>query len=490
MSLSFSTVRTLAGRLCCLTLLCLGVLATSAHADITRNLFGYWPMDGSRADVSGNNRTLSIGLGGAPVTDVDGKFNQCYRFDNITSGPHVFTAGAINIPTTVTGITVTAWINPDTLKDGFSTLSPHVIAHLFKHDDVGVQLSLRIRDKKLDAYYTDPSANNSSGITITTNTWTFVACTLTSTVLKLSVNGQAPTTFTVNSLKGPFTRLYLGSPAGSGTTWRGLAGRMDEVRVYTRALTETEIADVYQFDPTYVAPVEQPNLTRGLVGAWPLDGNYDDISGNNLPLTAPGLGGEPQTTDTGRTNGCYSFNNSTTAPQLLALAENSFQIPDTAGMSFTAWINPSTLGASGFTPATPPTIFHMFTNGAGKDMILRIRDTKLDLYYTSPAANNLTTFTVPTDTWSFVAVTQSGTQLKVYFNNETPKEFTVLGNIAYNQLYVGALGNNTSQPRAFNGLIDEVSVYNRPLSDEEIALLRSHATVGWINAAQKWTLFQ
>jgi hypothetical protein len=447
---------------------------SSARADLVSNLYGYWPLDGGLLDHSGGGHPLTPGTVSIPALSLNGQFGQCYKFDNITSGSQMFTAGAITVANT-SAVTISAWVNADQFVSGFTNYSPHMVAYLFNTSDAAASLQLRVRDKKAEIYYAYPAANNVGSVTLTTGTWTLLTATQSGTSLKLYVNGAPAGSFTVTGQKA-YNRLYIGATNPTGTSWRGWPGRIDDVRLYTRALTDTEVADLYALTPTLPPVDATPDVERGVLGAWHLAGNVNDSTGNGMTLTAPGVGGAPTPFATEDVNAsCYLFDNATTAPQFLALEAGTFENAPTSGVTVTAWINPSVLG-TGFTASAPPTIAHLLHSSGGKDLLFRIRDTMLDVYYTNPSANNYTSFVVPLNTWSFVAVTQGGNKLRVYLNNQVT-EFGVLGGAGFNTFYLGTLNNGTTIPRAFNGMMDEVSVYNRMLSTAEIDAVRTGVAV-------------
>jgi hypothetical protein len=74
---------------------------------------------------------------------------------------------------------------------------------------------------------------------------------------------------------------------------------------------------------------------------------------------------------------------------------------------------------------------------------------------------------LPLNTWTHVAVTYDGTTLRVFINGTQAGSAAVAGSIAAS---TGALriGGNSVWGEYFNGLIDEVRIYNRALSAAEI----------------------
>jgi hypothetical protein len=86
------------------------------------------------------------------------------------------------------------------------------------------------------------------------------------------------------------------------------------------------------------------------------------------------------------------------------------------------------------------------------------------------------TIVVPLKQWSLIATTYDSTtgKIRIYVNNALDKEISTSGIIsttAY-QLAIGSEWKGDS--RFFNGLIDEVRIYNRALSEEEIRYHYNH----------------
>ena len=71
---------------------------------------------------------------------------------------------------------------------------------------------------------------------------------------------------------------------------------------------------------------------------------------------------------------------------------------------------------------------------------------------------------IPTGTWTHIAGTYDGANLRLYVNGVLVKTQARTGTIfsSPNPLYIGGKGSQ------FSGLIDEVRVYNRALSAAEI----------------------
>jgi hypothetical protein len=90
----------------------------------------------------------------------------------------------------------------------------------------------------------------------------------------------------------------------------------------------------------------------------------------------------------------------------------------------------------------------------------------------SPGGFSDSGFTVPTGTWSFVGFVRSGNNISLYVNGQVYLGTNSNeGTVNLNPFLIGVTANNTTLQQQFNGLIDEVRVYNRALSTAEIGNL-------------------
>ena len=73
------------------------------------------------------------------------------------------------------------------------------------------------------------------------------------------------------------------------------------------------------------------------------------------------------------------------------------------------------------------------------------------------------------ETWHFLAGTWDGNVIKLYIDGELNKELDCEGTLIPNDdnLYIGARGGNQ---RFVNGALDEIKIYNYPLTQEELRI--------------------
>jgi hypothetical protein len=92
-------------------------------------------------------------------------------------------------------------------------------------------------------------------------------------------------------------------------------------------------------------------------------------------------------------------------------------------------------------------------------------------FFTSGTQRQVDALTdVPLNSWSHVAGTYDGSALKFYLNGvlDSTSDFPTPLEIGTNDLNV-IVGASIDDPRYFSGVIDEVRVWNRALSEKEIA---------------------
>lgn len=114
--------------------------------------------------------------------------------------------------------------------------------------------------------------------------------------------------------------------------------------------------------------------------------------------------------------------------------------------------------------------------------------------YSTASANTVSTYTVPTNTWVHVAFTQSNTtkQGRLFINGvETgySQQGTGSGTVTDDSAAVLAIASASGGSNQFDGKIDDFRVYNRVLTDPEIATLATGAQGATDAALVLWNMF-
>jgi len=185
------------------------------------------------ADASGNNNIGSIN--GAAWT-TQGRFGNALYFDGINDWMTVNDSNSLDL---TTGMTLEAWVNPTSSAASWTTV-------LMK-EQASTQAYALFADTTSARPYiyfntaTDSSGSKSVGGTsaLPINTWSHLAATYDNTTLRLYVNGvQVGSQSFTGSIMNSAAALRIG---GNSVWGEYFQGRIDELRIYNRALTQSEI---------------------------------------------------------------------------------------------------------------------------------------------------------------------------------------------------------------------------------------------------------
>ena len=227
---------------------------------------------------------------------------------NGTSEDRIQLGDGFNITTNT--FTISAWIKPDGSQNGFTGIVSNGVwcAHC---NDATLGLVYNYWGDRL--YYRWPNSTSgwasSSGMYIPQNEWSYVAMVMSADKVTLYLNDQK---WESNITHAPvdISTLYIGDGHYSGF----FKGEMDEVAIWNRSLTETEIKELmhltkdpsqdpdllgyYQFNEASGDAIDKSGGTHGAIG-----GNIERITS-----TAPIGGGNSDTQTEG--NGNIIFANS------------------------------------------------------------------------------------------------------------------------------------------------------------------------------------
>jgi hypothetical protein len=220
---------------------------SQAIPDLTSGLVGWWKINEATAvhgttiadsSGSGNNGTLSTGDGATEKSAV-GEFSKAISFDGVDDYVDV---GNSDIFDSNLQYTYSAWIYPKTITSGYKAIIVHrnsgasSVVGLWAEND-SLYVSVKNDGRK--------STVTGNVFTLALNTWQHVVLTVDAGgVVKVWLNSVS---VTVGTIVGPFTDfdtpLYIGRHYGSSPQyWNGL---IDDVRIYNRALSAGEVANLY-----------------------------------------------------------------------------------------------------------------------------------------------------------------------------------------------------------------------------------------------------
>ena len=222
-------------------------------------LVAWWPGNGNANDVvNGNNGTLMNG-----TTYGAGKDGQAFLLDGVNDYISIPDSSALR----PTNVTVSAWVYFNSLDSTISGGAPAGEQYLIHKNNSrtvsqteGYTLN-KYRSAGQDylsfviSSATGTQAIASSFTPVVAGQWYHVVGTYDGSMAKLyfngSLQGQTPATFALDYGNYP---LIIGA-TNQPTEWDGkLNGLIDEVQIYNRALTDTEIAAIYNAGSNGVCP--------------------------------------------------------------------------------------------------------------------------------------------------------------------------------------------------------------------------------------------
>jgi glucose/arabinose dehydrogenase/chitodextrinase len=203
-----------------------------------------------------------------------------------------------------------------------------------------------------------------------------------------------------------------------------------------------------------------PVLPAGLVAGYSFDAGSGssvvDVSGNgNTGVLTGGVSWSPS----GRYGGALSFNGSSGLVQVAA----SSSLALSGAMTLSGWINPAA-SQSGWRTIVQRQVDAYFLNASNDTGPLRPSG-GATLGGTTRWVGGTTSS--PVGSWTHVALTYDGSTLRLYVNGVQAATLAASGTIQSSSSPLW-IGGNQPYGEYFNGLIDDVRVYNRALSQAEI----------------------
>jgi len=439
-------------------------------------LVGYWSFDEGSGTVAEDFSPANANTGtltNSP-TWVDGKVGKALSFDGTDDWVDIGSSSSLNAST---DYTISMWVYNSAGSDTYPTLLNR--ATQATNNGFFWIYTTGTNEADLNFQYADGTnfvSTTFSGA-LSTNTWQHVVFTFdnASKALKLYINGsQFSTTRTLTgSLPIDDGTLYLGTYNGTATNYSFL-GYLDEVRIYTSALSAGGVTNLYQSSAkANVNASENSDLTNGLVGLWSFNGAdvsgttaYDRSGqGNNGTLT------NGPTVTAGKIGQALRFDGS---DDYVSLGSNRAGATKNAiTVSYVTWVKPTAFQDYGnfYRESVNSSTFWRFACGfrsTGKPVCGgRAPDGQSLAEWRSDTAVSL-------NEWHHFAATVdvSTDTVQIYIDgilqtNEANGTFTnaVFDNTNSHSISIGATSAGTER---FTGDIDEVRVYNRVLSATEI----------------------
>jgi len=480
------------------------IFGAPSYLGLSSGLVGYWPFNGK--DISGvtaydrsgnaNNGTLTNG-----PTKTSGKIGQALDF-NQSKFVNMGSASSLdNLGST----TVSMWIYPRSITTG--ALKEGTLMDKNQGAPLGWIYTICTNGDGhgLCTGATNVFAWGNHGIwhtsdnTAVFNTWQHLVVTQASnTVPTFYINGVSVALTEVSPANGgeddSANDLTVGNRTGLDSPFDGI---IDDVRVYNRALTPDEIKRLYKMGTTakFGAPNNAGSLSNGLVGYWTFDGKdtAQDGSGKLTAYDRSGQGNNATSTGTnvpqkasGKIGQALNFDgvNDFLDPGYLSQLTGASFISASYWAKTTDQTNRLVAIGSYAGAGGAANLAFEFNRGAALP-----ESNKLWFGARDVATNELDFYTTNTTNamdgqWHHVVAIFdfAGATGQIYLDGvsqavsyQSQGVLTTMDALTQS-VYIGALDNVGTPANYFPGSLDDVRIYNRALTPDEIKRLYKMGT--------------
>lgn len=429
--------------------------------NLKTGLLAYYPFSGNAGDSSGNGNHGTV-VNATLTTDRFGNNNSAYFFN----GNAYITIPSSSLLNLTADFTISSWFNmaTNTSNNAQMILSKHdgdvgndgYIYGIWNPNNNNINQIVNFQANNQFNTNTYPSA---SGV-VALNTWYnfIVSYSKTDNVLKYYLNGNLIMSKNISiSVLANNLNLTVGYSKSSYSTYLDFFnGKIDDIAIYTRVLTDAEAVQLYNYNS--VLPITV-NLKNRLLAYYPFNGNVGDSSGNAKHGTA--VGAVTYGTDhNGSVNSALSltggFNNGrvTTNSSMF-----NFQYTDSFTVAFWFLDAGSSSGRIISTENSEGN-FRISTYGSG--------------IYAVAFGSSLAYLydTVQLNQWNHIVYTFSNRSVRLYKNGVLKASQTNNSTETFNYGTAFTIGSKAASAYdTWNGKIDEVALWGRAINANEVAAL-------------------
>jgi hypothetical protein len=436
----------------------------------TNGLVGWWPFNGNANDESGNGNNGTVN-GAILSADRNNMPNSAYFFNgSAVNQDYIKTVNPIG---NADSFSISFWISRNELSNnGKWSLMISSINNLpgsyefFSFEDT-------IYFRNWGNLTTGLNFDIKQKVSYSNNSYFNISVTSRFNTTKLFINGQFVAETNIPKIKPIDGDLFIGKHANFiPSSNSSFNGKIDDIAIYNRALTQQEITALYQgANTTANCPTFPASLAQGLVGYWPFCGNALDESGNNNHGT---VNGATLTADRfGNAGSAYGFDG------VNDLIKINHSVPLNAfPMSISIWCQGNSQYGS---------LISKYTScSSNNGWQLHSMEGKISTYsynFLGGAYLNCDgdiSKIISDNIWYNIVSTYDLLGVKIYVNNVLvfTKPYVGNGNMsAYTNsqdVYIGTeLNSINCSPFStyYSGQIDDIAIWNRVLTPQEITQL-------------------
>lgn len=426
------------------------------YATITASMSNLWKADNNFNDsIGGQTGTSPSGCAPAFTT---GKLGQAFSFDGVNDYVSLPPAAL-----SLTGdFTISLWVNPTQLRNGQYILTNYTLR---SSDNVrfGWQISTG-NGSNITFTWADNSVHQSvtAAVPLFAGVWQLITVVRTTATTKIYVNGtiSGETTNTVSIGYNPNTKVSLGAYTyitwsdNTTTTRDYFFGLIDDLGVWTRALTSNEVIGLYENGNGQPYPYSN-STTLAL-----------DSFG-----TANGVLKAGATFSTGKVGTAFSFNGSSYVDLPVGTLNK------TADFSVALWVYPT---------VNNTTMALISCRDGVKGW--NIEYVSGNLWFWAGSGSNIqlqTGHTISLNTWTHILITfKAGVSAKSYINGALTNTVSLVGKPSvydnYSPYYLPLLGAQryqspfsvkADQRAFFTGKLDGIGLWDRELTSSEASAI-------------------
>ena len=445
-------------------------LVTAQVPDISFGLQAYYPFTGNAIDSSGNGNDGTVYGDAALTTDRFGTPNSAYKFDGLDDYINTFSTFDFE------NRTLSLWISAyDTVGSGGS--GENTLTHIaITQDDYTLQNgvlrvdidngNMKLWAGGLTGTYIDPTVNLYQ--------WYHLVLIRNMDSTKYYINGKyvgSGTSDNIGSSYNPNNKFIIG--CGRSTDDQFFNGKIDDIRIYHRALNECEINYLYS---------DNPGLTNhGLSAHYPFSGNANDTTGQGHDGV---VFGDPTITADrfGNLNSAYEFDG-------VNDYIDTYSTFDYDHRSVSVWINPYEIIGSGGSGEN--TLVHVALTQDDYNLrygLFRVDiDNEILKLWAGGAYGTFEFQPIEVNNWYHIVLVRNEDTTRYYVNG------AFLGNRSSDNigssyhpnsnLIIGAGRSTVDQ--FFKGKIDDIRIYSKALNTCEIDQLYNETILTKVETSKK-----
>jgi|694.fasta_scaffold04378_2 hypothetical protein len=421
---------------------------------------GYWNLDENTGTTAGNaanssnNGTLTNG-----PTWVQGRYGNAVNFDG--SNDYI-TATTTGLVTGSGARTLAGWV--------YLTVDNSSVKVPFAYGTCGINnqaFGVSLNAGESLTFYGCLGGDYGVSSTLNINTWYHIAITYDTSKVRIYLNG-IQVGEVARSLDTGTTAMSIGS---DGTIDGGdypFPGYVDDVRAYNFALSSKQIVNIMNGsvagDYAIGSPIGHPVLYYKFdegYDSFTYNSNNSSLLGTLNNISSPATASSGWTSN-GKVNNAIVFDNINDYVSVGDAAD----ISPTTGLTISAWVNRSTNNSA-------DGIVGKYNSAANRRSYILGFNTSTAQLILSPNGTSITTVsgttTIGTGQWYHIVGTYDGSYMRIYVNGNLEGSATYSSGI-YDSTDDLRIGDGDIGLWPFNGIIDEVKLYNFALNSDEIKL--------------------